>query len=536
MPNYYLVHAGTELFVVNVSTGVATEIALPAGVTLDSTKRARFAILDRQIVGAHAFSRNIVFDVADLTTRLLSIDGPGTTATVADGGAGNLSGEYRYKVTFAIIDSGDVLTESPFSTSTAPITVSSRQVSLSAIPTSLTAGVNARRIYRTTNGGVDYFLLTTLNDNSTTVYVDNTSDYDLALLPTADDLGNPPGSDGNDYFRLLVAWKDRLWGSPNSDPDLVYFSENRKVWGWAPVNSITVKPVGQDLYGVTAFMARRDDLLIGRRRALWMLRGTGPADFTMIQVAEGVGPIGQDCAIVTRDTAYFLAEDGLYEYGPEGLKNLARDDVYEWFTTDETFERVNFPSAFLAHDPRVDVLHLLLPAAGGSTLNRWVTYDIRRKYWLGPHKTDAATPTSQGVMDDPSGTPVMFLGTSAGDLLQFDPALVRDEDTDDAAVAIDWDAILKFHSMNTPDIQKYFGELSIISAIQATGTLTITPSVGGLDASEAAAISHDMTLGRQRLRRLGTGRFLRLRLRNNVVNQQVEVYGLEVPYHELGRR
>lgn len=536
MPNFYLVHAGTTLYTVNVETGAVASVSLPAGVTLDSSKRARFAILDRQIVGANAFSRNIVVDVTDITTRLLSIAGPTTGANLAEGASGNLSGTYRYKFTFAILDGDDVVTESPFSTVSSPLTVASKQIDLSSIDTSGTAGVNARRIYRTTNGGTDYFLLATISDNSTTTYSDNTSDYDLALLPSADDLGNPPGVDSADYLRLLVAWKDRLWGSPNSDPDVVYFTENRKIYAWASFNQITVKPVGQDLYGVTAFMARRDDLLIGRRRALWMLRGTSPADFTMIQVAEGIGPVGQDCAIVVRDVAYFLAEDGLYEYGPEGIKNLSRDDVYEWFTTDDTFEREHFPNAYLAHDPPTDTLFLLLPAAGGSTLNRWVTYDIRRKLWFGPHLTGAATPTALGAMDDPSGSPVVFIGTSGGDLMQFDPDLARDEDTDEAAVAIDMDLATKFHAMNTPDIEKYFGELAIISKIQASGTLTITPSVGGLDASAGAAISHDMTLGRQRLRRLGTGRYIKLRLRNNVVNVFVEIYGLELPFHELGRR
>ena len=90
--------------------------------------------------------------------------------------------------------------------------------------------------------------------------------------------------------------------------------------------------------------------------------------------------------------------------------------------------------------------------------------------------------------------------------------------------------------MNTPDIQKHFGELAIISKIQSAGTLTINPKVGGLDASAGTAISADMTLGRQRLRRLGDGRFLQLNFSHTTAAQDVELFGLEVPFFERGRR
>ena len=90
--------------------------------------------------------------------------------------------------------------------------------------------------------------------------------------------------------------------------------------------------------------------------------------------------------------------------------------------------------------------------------------------------------------------------------------------------------------MQTPDIQKYFGQLALISKIQSAGTLTITPYVGGLDASAGTAISADMTLGRERLRRLGTGRFVQLNLTNSTAAQDQELYGYELEFSELGRR
>jgi hypothetical protein len=530
---FFLVHAGNALFAVNPATGAAQTVTLPAGVTLSTTLPARFATLNSEVVVTNAPSINIVMNALDFSTRVLSIAGPGASVpTVAAGGAGNLSGEYRYKVTFAILGSGSiVLTESPFSDATSPITVDSKTVNLSSIPVSATTGVNARRIYRTTNGGVDYFLLTTISDNSTTTFADNLTDYDLALLPTADTLGNPPGFDTSDYLSLIVSWKDRLWAAPHLHPDSVYYCENRKIWGWGALQFVTVKPVGADPYGVTAFLVRRDDLLVGKRGALWMIRGTPPDTIQVIQLFEGPGPLGQGAAIVIHDDGYYLGEDGFYKVSGTGVQRISEQKAHPWFTTDDFFNRSKFPDAFANWNPQMNTIELHLAAAGSSNIDRWVSYDLRTTEWLGPHKTGAFTPTTSALVQDANGFAQPIMCSSAGFIYTENSTTYSDDGT-----AIDYDVISKFHAAETPDIQKYFGELGMITKIEGAGTLTITPKVGGLNASAGAAISHDLTLGRQRLRRLGTGRFAQLRFQQASNNQGVEIYGYEIEYHELGRR
>lgn len=529
---FFLAQAGNALYAVNPADGVATAITLPAGVTIDASKPARFGILNSEIVVTNAPSVNIVINALDFSARVLSVAGPGSGPSVAAGAAGVLSGEYRYKVTFAILGAGSVvLTESPFSPVGGPVTVDSQQVNLTSIPLSVTTGVNARNIYRTTNGGVDYFLLHTINDNTTTVYTDNASDYDLALLPTADTLGNPAGADTSDYLRLIVSWKDRLWAAPHLHPDSIYYSENRKLWAWGAEQFVTAKPVGADPYGVTAFLVRRDDLLVGKRGALWMIRGIPPDTIQMIQIFEGPGPLGQGGSIVIHDIGYYLGEDGYYEVAGTGVQRVSEQKAHPWFTTDDFFNRSLFPSAFANWNPKMNTIELHLAAAGSSNVDRWVSYDLRTKEWLGPHKTGAFTPSTSALVQDANGfaSPVMC-GTNGFIYTENSSSY-----TDDAT-AIDFDAIGTFHGGNTPDIEKYFGELAIITKIEGAGTLTITPKVGGLNASAGAAISHDLTLGRQRLRRLGTGRFVNLRFQNSQNNQGVEIYGYEIPFHELGRR
>lgn len=66
-------------------------------------------------------------------------------------------------------------------------TAASGQVLLTSIATSADPRVTKRRIYRTSVNGSTYKLLTTINDNSTTTYSDNTPDASLSNeIPTTD--------------------------------------------------------------------------------------------------------------------------------------------------------------------------------------------------------------------------------------------------------------------------------------------------------------------------------------------------------------
>ncbi len=528
---FYLVHAGTKLYRVGVG-GDPVEISLPSGVTLTSARPARFSVLNREVLVANACSANFVVSPLDLSTRLLNIAGPGSSVpTLGSGGAGVLTGEYRYRVSYRIMSGSTVLTESPLSDIAGPITLASNDVDLSSIPTSGTSGVNARGIYRTTNGGAEFFLLTTIADNSTTTYTDNTSDYDLALLPLAHTLGNAPGVDATDRLRLVTSWKDRVWGSPALAPDRLHYTENRVIYAWGATQFVGVQPAGQDLVGVTALAARRDDLVVGKRRAVWIVRGIPPDTIQMIQIFEGPGPLSADACIVVHDVVYYLGEDGVYQISGTGIENISAPSVHPWFTTDDFFNRALFNRAEMQWNPQFNTIKLLLAAAGSTTLDRWVTFDLRTRQWLGPHRTAALTHSAVGLMEDENGILRPVVGGTNGHLYSDNSATASDDGS-----AIDFDVTLKAHSMNTPGIEKYFGELDIISKIEAAGTLTLTPTVGGLNASAGATISHDLTTGRQRLRRQGTGRYWKLRMQQATNNQGCEIYGLELPFHELGRR
>ena len=528
---FYLLHAGTALQKSTVG-GVLSNITLPTGVTMVSTRPIRAAILNENVVIVNAVSRNIVLNPTDLSTRLLSITAPTSALTAAAGAAGVLKGNYRYGYTYAILSGTTILTESPMSPISSVVALNNHQASLTGITTSATAGVTHRIIYRTVAGGTEYFEVTKIADNTTTTYTDNTSDYDLGLLTATDGKGNPPGVDGTDRLRLIASWKDRLFASPNEDPDFVYVSGNREIYAWPTANRLTIQSKGEDSTGVTAFMARRDELVIAKRRKLWKLIGTSPSDFELVLIADGIGAVSQEACLVIRDTCYFLAEDGFYEYGVDGVKKLSRETVQPWFTTDTYFNRTYFTTAFAKYNQLYDKIELHLAAAGASTINRWIEYDLKQKVWFGIHKTDAFTPTCAGAMDDTNGFSTPVIGGSNGFLYRQNQSAATDDTT-----AIDMDVTTKFHSGNTPDIEHFWDMLTVLNKIESGGgTLTVTATVGDLDASAQSAQSVDLSNDRTVLPRLGYGRFAQLRFQNSTNNKSVTIYGYEIPFFEVGRR
>jgi hypothetical protein len=176
-------------------------------------------------------------------------------------------------------------------------------------------------------------------------------------------------------------------------------------------------------------------------------------------------------------------------------------------------------------------LHLAVPAA--TTLTRWISYDINRKEWLGPHKTDKFTPSARGLLRSDASQYLPTIGSSDGFLYKMNQVGASDEGT---GIAIDW--IMAFLSGNAPDIFHKWLQGTILLAIQvgATAPVVITPRVGELDATDGTTINVSQLVGRTKLPRFGTGRLLRLEFTHSQNAEDVLIYALEIPFSEAGRR
>lgn len=533
---FTIIQAGSALKRMSTA-GDLTTITLPSGVTIDATVRGRFAVIGRRIVFIRAPSKNLVLEADSDVAHPLAITPPTFAPTVAAGSGTGLTGTYKVRVVFKIKDEyGFVQAMSAPSPESSGVALSNQTLAVSNIAVSSDPAVNARGLERTTNAGSVYYPWFDIDDNTSTSAEDAIADAALSLLPSPDPVIVPAGTAlGGSKLRLIMEWKGFLWAVSDSidETDYVLRSDGDNIYSWP--GKLRADPVGADEFGVTALMPRRDELGIGKRDLIHKIRGSDEDTFEMIEVVRGTGPVSQESVVVVRDVAYFLGEDGVYSWDAAGVTPLSDDRARAWFTTDTYFNRTLFDQSEAKWNPVLDTYELHLAAVGTSDLNRWVALHLsgpNKGKWLGPHKTGAFTPTAVGLLEDANDLARPVIAGSDGHVYEMNSATK----TDGASTAIDLDVMTGWHSANTPDILKFFKHLLMRLKKQSGGTLEITPYVGEFDAAAQLPISHDMTVPRRRHRRLGIGRFFKLRLRNNVAAEDVTVSGYEVPYHEVSRR
>ena len=105
----------------------------------------------------------------------VGVDPPQAAPALAEGDAGDLTGTYKAKVTFV----NEWGAESNAGPASGEITVATKKIDWTNIPVG-GAGITARKLYRTKDGGSEYFLVTTIENNTATTYTgDNVADANL---------------------------------------------------------------------------------------------------------------------------------------------------------------------------------------------------------------------------------------------------------------------------------------------------------------------------------------------------------------------
>lgn len=526
---FYIVQGGTTLYKL-LSDGSWTTLTLPANVTLSNT-RARFTTIGKNTIMVNSPSRSLWID-QDLTVRAQAIRPPAYAPVIDGNGAGSLSGVFKVKVSYYLADEwGTIINESPLGpASEESAALSNNFLRCRGIPIS-DETITGRRLYRTTAGPGDVFYPWLDVDNNVEITAqDDMADASLSLLGETTPNANPPGTMPGEVCNLITTWKNRVFLRGSRFVDRVLYGEDGSHYRFPASNYFDVPPVNADETGMVAFASRRDELGLLKRDVSWKLVGSSPDNWNLVKFAENIGCVAQDTVVIIRDVAYFLGEDGVYAWGPEGVICISRERIHPHFTTDDVFQRSSFDQAFAAWNPLLDTYDLFLPAAGGSTINRWMSYSTTRKTWMGPHKTAAFTPSYAGWIEDDNDILVPIICSSNGFV-----SVMNQSAASDWTSAIDFDVDLAALHMDAPDDIKFFGELATRARVETAGTLTITPYPGDLGASAGAAISFDLTKGRLRGRILGNGRFLKLNFRNNEAAQKVRLYGCEVPFHLIGR-
>jgi hypothetical protein len=521
---FTLVQAGTKLYSVNADGGHA-ELTLPTGITLSDQRVPRFARFKRYAILVNTPSRPIIV-ATDGTVYPLSLLPPANALVLSNQNGGHLTGTYNSKYTFRILDaSGNVVTESDYSPLSNDFTVTDDFLLATNVAVSGDS-ITDRRTYRTATNGTEYFSWYTLDGNVNTSFADDTPDASLGIL-SAPVLGSAPD------LTLIVEWHGRLWGVDRSVIDNVRWTESGTAYAWSALNTLPIQHIGQDSYGITAFIPRRNALGVGRATGLYQITGNSLANIKADTVKEEIGVLTQESVVVYRDQAYFLWRDGVYRWDDNGVVCVSDlGGVRSWFATDQYFNRAMFARAFATYDVEDGMYTLFLASKGSNTIDRWVKMDFDSNVWWGPHKTDAFRPTSAFLVRGANGHPFDMIGSSNGIL-----SLQTTDKNDWDAVPIDMEIIGRDHDGKLPDLEKVWLQMSINGKVQPKGIVKVTPATGDPDSVvEGDPMEWDMSVGRQRLDRLGFGQVARLKFNHKTLNEDVLIYGYEIPYVVRGRR
>lgn len=545
---FMIAQAGANLYKVDVTTGVATQLTLPAGISLSTTRRPRWALLNQWLVMVNSPNRNLAID-PEGNVRVLVPRAPAIPPVLAAGSGSGLTGAYIYKTSFVVLSSeGNVLMESPLSPSSIAVTLSNKNASLSNIDVSLD-NITSRRLYRNTSGAGSagpFYQVMDVDGNVATTLIENTPDTSLSLLPVQSaNLVSPPGTVAGIRLKQIVEWKSRLFAIAD-DPDLldtVFACETNQVYAWP--NQLICYPTGEDVQGLVGFAVLRNSLGLLKRSGLWVINGSAGStgvvlkniQISQVTSAEGIpvgGCVSAETIVTIKDKCYWLGPDGVYEWdGVNPPNNISNDLVAPWFKSDTYFNRSQFSNAWASYNVLRHQYELHLASAGNTSTDQWVAFNVFNRAWYGPHTTAETTPNCGTALLDANGLPLVATGGTNGVIYLGNSANARDG----SSSVITMDCIGPFHAMDEPDREHHWGELSMLTRIEAAGNLTIRPYVGRLNAVASPDITHDLTTGRQLLTRLGDGALCRLRFIKNTLNQSATIYGYEIdPAFENGRR
>ncbi len=243
-------------------------------------------------------TQSFVYDGTTAFTAL-GLTAPSSAPSVAAGGAGPLTGSFRYKVTFTYGARGE---SNPGPTS-GTVVLAAQEASLTSIPLGGT-GCTARDIYRTTNGGATWYWVATISNNSTTTYTDSTLDSALGDEVETNHDAPPPAK----YLRW---WKNMMAYAGNpSAPKRVYLSLIGQPEAVPALTHYIDVPVAGD--EVTGLGIAGDDLIVFTNASFFALSGGSVETFRFRIVEQSIGCTAPRSVAIHGGGTYFLFYEKVY--------------------------------------------------------------------------------------------------------------------------------------------------------------------------------------------------------------------------------
>jgi hypothetical protein len=237
---------------------------------LTAGKKCTFGILNDKLFISNGFDYPLVYD----GTYVKQMGAPTAKDLLV---AGSLTGAYYYAMTY-VIDGVEIILGTVSNT----ITVSSKSIDLD-LPVGI-ATCTARKIYRTEAGGSTLKLLTTINDNTTTTYQDNTADGSLGA--------NIPSTNSSCPTPQFITVKDeKIIGAVNANrPNYLYVTEFEVEVFFNTSGVYDVSGVGNDNSPLTGLIEDYNQIVVFSEKHIY-LADTSGLTASVKQTTSNVGCI-----------------------------------------------------------------------------------------------------------------------------------------------------------------------------------------------------------------------------------------------------
>lgn len=267
-------HGGTARYLATttfVTIGSAQSV-FTAGIRVAATQyrsnifMGNGGVIDYKYNGTD-FTRHGVYPPLN-TASYVSVAATGTMA----------AGDKSYKVTY--LNSYSAESDLSVTAVTVAGLAASAVVSITSLPLAPQSwGVNARRLYR--SSGTTYVLLTTINDNTTTVFTDGAGVVPSSNAPT--DNGVPP------KYNACIYHSNRLFVNDAANPNYVWYSNLGEPFTFPSTNFFKIGDASSDL--VKAFGVYDNALVVFCENSTWInyMTSTDNSTWSQIKVRSTFG-------------------------------------------------------------------------------------------------------------------------------------------------------------------------------------------------------------------------------------------------------
>jgi hypothetical protein len=285
------------------------------------------------------------------------------------------------------------------------ITCTNQKVTLSSIPTSSDSQVTQRKIYRTRAGGVVYYHLATINNNTTTSFVDNFPDSALGLTMEEDNDVPPNG-------KFSAIFDNKLW-ILDDDENILYYSKDAKPDQFNQSGSgsryVSLRDGSAD-DECTGIIPYAGHLYAFKRESIYQIRKKLNDVYGRYEIINGLGNIAPFALIEVYGLILFVSWRGWEAFN--GERPYAPEFSYPISDTLSTIDKSYTDRISVVHNPEYHEVWLSIPNRTGqaSAVTVVNNYHTGKFYTFSFHKT----PSCLVAARDSNKERQVYLGTTDG--------------------------------------------------------------------------------------------------------------------------